>query len=125
MNDETTPPNDTSRPESTSDESAPVSDVAQRAPTNTTARTASLWLEIAKVRFIHDRSGERLEVQLKGQYVETDQESWWPVSVVADVSKEYFKALTEALDKKRRAFVRAGVESNTLVMDALRLDYLP
>ena len=81
-----------------------------------------LWLEVSNVRFITDDS-TRLEVQVKGALADAENESWWEVKAKPKDVGPYFKTVTEALDKKRRAFVRLAVVNERIEVDALRLDY--
>jgi len=83
-----------------------------------------VWLEVSNVRFITVSESEaKLGVQIKGQLSNVERESWWPVETNIKAA-DYFKTVTEALDKKRRAYVRLASGKTGLTINALRLDYV-
>ena len=79
-------------------------------------RTA-IWLEVGNVRI----KGTTLSVQLRADR-EPDRPRWWDVSPSPDLNT--FKAIIEALDKKRPVMAKLNTAGSNLGVSELMIQYV-
>lgn len=103
--------------------SSKKSSTPRKASTGTGVSAPELWLEVANVRFDTTGSTTSLQVRLKAERSDSEEQSWRTVeSANLDVAA-YFKTITEGLDKKRLLYVRVSARDGRMIVDGLRLDY--
>ena len=77
----------------------------------------SLLLEVSNIRI----AGAALEVQLRADR-EPDKPRWWQAPTTGSAPAE-FKAVSEALEKKRPVFAELGVIGANLAINAISIQY--
>lgn len=80
---------------------------------------AEILLEVSNVRL----TGVRLEVQLRADR-EPDRPRWWSTTEVKpEITAAQFKAITEALEKKRPVVAQLKADGEVLTIAALSIQY--
>lgn len=97
------------------DEEKPV--VAGTPPSADKRPVTKMWLEVSNVKI----AGETFEVQLRADR-EPERPRWWEVDNVPQ-SPDRFKAVIEALDKKRPVMAKLVADAGGLKVTEISIQY--
>jgi hypothetical protein len=89
--------------------------------TTTTANDSPLWLEVSNIRV----GGAICQVQLRADREPDRVARWWPLppTIDAKAAADQFKAVSEALEKKRPVLAQLVGDVRGLRIDSLAIQY--